>query len=176
MEANESPRRTPRERPAAIRSRILVCGLAGAALGMLALLGWAAHIRVLASFGTGYAPMFPPSAAALIMLGLSLALVSVNRPNRRMIKTAIVLSAIVGLWGYLYLINYFTGLVRSPEAYVVPEGRWAAEDGPAQESPVAAACVFLLGSGLFLVLKAKGKRPEAVMEVWEAGAEKSSEA
>src|SRR5438445_11462179 len=106
MTANESPTKATADRPAAIRRRILVCGLAGAGLGMLALVGWSAGVRVLASFGTGFAPMFPPSAAALIMLGLSLTLVGAARPSRRMLRTAEVLSALVGLWGYLYLINY----------------------------------------------------------------------
>lgn len=178
MRLTEPPTNAANGRPAtapAIRTRILLCGLTGAGLGVLALVGWVTGLRVLASLGTGYVAMFPPSAVAVVLLGLSFALLGAPGASQRMAKAAAVLALLVLLWGYLYLISYFTGLYLTPEKYLVSPTQWGTEDAPLQESPISAACFFLLGAGVFLLVVHKAKRPAGPMSSWDVALGESSE-
>ena len=126
---------------------VVVCGGIGAALGVVALLGWVTGLSLLASLGRGHVAMLPASAISLGLLGLSLALLASPASRRGAARGASLLVLPVLLWSYLYLISYFTGLYQTPEKYLTPE----------KESPISAACFLMMGLAVYFLASTKAR-------------------
>ena len=82
------------------------CGLAVAAAGGVALIGWLINARELSGVRTVYIPMAPNTAVAFIALGLALAATSFERPRTMILVRAA--AALVLVLALTRLFEYVT--------------------------------------------------------------------
>jgi signal transduction histidine kinase len=132
-----------------LRRAAVVCGFLGTAFGAVALVGGVARLPLLASLGRGFAAMLPASATALGLMGSSLVLLASTGVRRAALRWAALLVVPVGLWSYLYLLSYFSGLYVTPEKHLAPPIESVAGEAPPQESPISAACFFLMTVAIY---------------------------
>jgi two-component system, sensor histidine kinase len=141
------------------RAFALIPGVAVALLGALALAGWVLHVEALKSIIPGADPMKPNIAAAILLCGAALSLLSrktLTKPIRMgtaaIAATVIILSALtIGEYVFnrdLGIEHWLLGDVRAdPE---VPH--------PGRMAPITAVCFILVGAALFLASRQIQKR------------------
>jgi PAS domain S-box-containing protein len=141
------------------RAFALIPGVAVALLGALALAGWVLHVEALKSIIPGADPMKPNMAAAILLCGAALSLLSrkmLTKPIRScsaaIAATVIILSALtIGEYVFnrdLGIEHWLVGDVR-PDLEVPHPGRMA---------PITAVCFILVGVALFLASRQIQKR------------------
>jgi len=127
------------------------CGLLTACFAIAALLGWAADIPLLTTFGSGIIPMAPSTALLFVLYGIAVFLHPLspnNRTMQRIVISIISISLLAGL--LLLLLSSFNitleaehlGFGISGELNGAPIGHM---------SPLTAACFVLAGISFLLL-------------------------
>jgi len=141
------------------RAFALIPSVGVALLGALALAGWLLHVEALKSIIPGADPMKPNMAAAILLCGAALSLLSrktLTKPVRictaAIAATVIILSALtIGE----YLFNRDLGI----EHWLIGDVRADLEGPhPGRMTPITAACFILVGVALFLASRQIQKR------------------
>jgi PAS domain S-box-containing protein len=141
------------------RAFALIPSVGVALLGALALAGWLLHVEALKSIIPGADPMKPNMAAAILLCGAALSLLSrktLTKPVRictaAIAATVIILSALtIGE----YLFDRDLGI----EHWLIGNVRADLEDPhPGRMAPITAACFILVGVALFLASRQIQKR------------------
>ena len=122
-------------------------GLASAAIGTLALLGWLAHVPLLTQLSPGWSAMRVSTALSFMLCGL--ALVALTRGEarsgrRRAAVAGVCLVLGIGLWAF---VECLTGVIPSVDRALAALLR-RTDAYPGRVSPVAALNVALVGLAL----------------------------
>jgi PAS domain S-box-containing protein len=141
------------------RAFALIPGVGVALLGALALAGWVLHVEALKSIIPGADPMKPNMAAAILLCGAALSLLSrktLTKPIR--ICTAAIAATVIIL-SALTIGEYIFGWDLGIEHWLVGDIRADLEvPHPGRMAPITAACFILVGVALFLASRQIQKR------------------
>ena len=149
-------------RPASsLQSFAQTAGIAVAATGIVALLGWAVGIRPLTSISSEYVSMKPNTAFAFVLAGGSLYLLSAREPDRYLRLAAVAASFVVAVIGVLTLSEYLYGWDLDIDQLVFSESATSiGTSSPGRMAPASALNLFLIGVSL-LVLDSRRCYPVA---------------
>ncbi|MEY2557388.1 MAG: hypothetical protein QOE34_813, partial [Verrucomicrobiota bacterium] len=141
------------------RAFALIPGVGVALLGALALAGWVLHVEALKSIIPGADPMKPNMAAAILLCGAALSLLSrktLTRPIR--ICTAAIAATVIIL-SALTIGEYIFDRDLGIEHWLIGDVRADLEvPHPGRMAPITAACFILVGVALFLASRQIQKR------------------
>lgn len=146
-----------------------VAGLAAAAAGALALLGWALGEPLLTSFGSRNIPMAPSTALLFLVFGAT-AVLSAGRVDGTTRRTVAVAGAISGGAVALFLLVASLGGLRLPVEHLGFRISGDVQGAPVGfMSPVTATAFLLAGAALSSNLLSRGPRPGRTLAVTLAG-------
>jgi two-component system sensor histidine kinase/response regulator len=141
------------------RAFALIPSVGVALLGALALAGWVLHVEALKSIIPGADPMKPNMAAAILLCGAALSLLSrktLTKPIR--ICTAAIAATVIILSG-LTIGEYVFGWDLGIEHWLIGDVRADLEvPHPGRMAPITAACFILVGVALLLASQQIQKR------------------
>ncbi|MGB9405166.1 MAG: CHASE3 domain-containing protein [Candidatus Acidiferrales bacterium] len=135
----------------ASRQFALLASFLVAALGVSVLLGWAFNVPALKGVFPGLATMKANNAAAMLLSGAALALLSRRKTSKRirLLVTALALAVIAV--GALTLMEYFFGWQLGIDQALFREAAGAvAIPYPGRMSPSSALCFVFAGTALFV--------------------------
>ena len=134
------------------------CGVVSAALGALALAGWALGIPSLADFGSKNIPMAPSTALLLVAYGAALAAVGRSGAGRRTHTGAISVASVGGAAAAALLALGLAGVRPKVEHLGLSIGGEVGGSPVGFMSPVSAAGFILLSVALVAAVLAGGRR------------------
>ncbi len=128
-----------------LRRASILGGLVTLAVALLGALGYAPGLQALGSVRETYIPMAPSTAASfVIMAGLLLAMAW--RPlSKASAGVAVVLAALVALFGGLEVVEHFVGVSLNFEDTLVPPAGYLGQIPIARMSPFTGALFFFAG-------------------------------
>jgi len=133
------------------RKFVLVASLLLAVLGVSVLLGWAFGIATLKSVFPGLATMKANTAAAILLCGVSLALLSWKTASKRIRRWVATLALLVVAVGAMTLAEYLFGWeLRIDQALFVEAAGSMATPYSGRMSPSTALCFVFAGTALFV--------------------------
>jgi hypothetical protein len=135
-------------------------------LGALGLIGWTFAIRELVQPLATRAPIRPPAALGLLILGIGI--LALDRKQRRI---TMVCAVIVMLLGYLALLQLTTGMDLGFDRLIPGPSGGLPVLPPAPETlPVATAIGFLLGGGSLAIVASRWRARASAFAVGLGGA------
>ncbi len=141
----------------AMRRVAQVCSGVGALLGILALVGWASGLHLLASLRPDSIPMAPSTGLAFVLLAIALFL-HARAPAHQISKVSSLSAALlVLLQSLLKLIAFFSGISLGIEALLVHNPGTFGVFPAGRMSPITAAS-FVLASAAMILLAAETRR------------------
>jgi PAS domain S-box-containing protein len=133
------------------RKFVLVASLLLAVLGVSVLLGWAFGVAALKSIFPGLATMKANTAAAILLCGVSLALLSRKKASKRIRRWVATLALLVIAVGAITLAEYLFGWeFRIDQALFRELAVSVAIPNPGRMSPSTALCFVFAGTALFV--------------------------
>lgn len=146
---------------------VRICALLTAGIGLVALLGWALGVPVLASPGSGMVPV-APSTAVMFMLCAAALLLSFRVADRGTYRTVWAINLLVAIVALLLFILSVQGIHLQAEHLGITIADTQAGPPTGHMSPVTAFC-FLLAAMSFMALLVYPKRPRmAAPALWLA--------
>jgi PAS domain S-box-containing protein len=141
------------------RAFALIPGVGVALLGALVLAGWVLHVEALKSIIPGADPMKPNMAAAILLCGAALSLLSrktLTKPIR--ICTAAIAATVIVL-SALTIGEYVFGWDLGIDHWLIGNVRADLENPhPGRMAPITAVCFILVGAALFFASRQIQKR------------------
>ena len=132
------------------RKAMLWAGIAVAALGILGLLGWILHSRVVTAFGGDLVPMAPHTAAAFILFGVVSAASALEKLQGRIRALIFLLVGFTAAYGLLKFIELLTGTDLTFGNRLLPPTEMVNGIPAWHMSPITG--LMLSGSGVALLL------------------------
>ena len=141
------------------RAFALIPGVGVALLGALVLAGWVLHVEALKSIIPGADPMKPNMAAAILLCGGALSLLS-RKTLTKLIRTCTAaIATTVIILSALTIGEYVFGRDLGIEHWLIGDVRADLENPhPGRMAPITAVCFILVGVALFLASRQIQKR------------------
>ena len=141
------------------RAFALIPSVGVALLGALVLAGWVLHLEALKSIIPGADPMKPNMAAAILLCGAALSLLSQKTLTKPIRICAAAIAATVIILSALTIGEYLFDRDLGIEHWLIGDvGADLEVPHPGRMAPVTAACFILVGVALFLASRQIQKR------------------
>ena len=141
------------------RAFALIPSVGVALLGALVLTGWVLHVEALKSIIPGADPMKPNMAAAILLCGAALSLLSQKTLTKPIRACTAAIAITVMILSALTLTEYIFNRDLGIEHWLIGDVRADLENPhPGRMAPITAACFILVGVALFLASRQIQKR------------------
>jgi PAS domain S-box-containing protein len=141
------------------RAFALIPGFGVALLGALVLAGWVLQVEALKSIIPGADPMKPNMAAAILLCGAALSLLSRKTLTKPIRVCTAAIAATVIILSALTIGEYVFGWDLGIEHWLIGDVRADLENPhPGRMAPITAVCFILVGVALFLASRQIQKR------------------
>ncbi|MEY2577757.1 MAG: hypothetical protein QOI49_581 [Verrucomicrobiota bacterium] len=141
------------------RAFALIPGVGVALLGALVLAGWVLQVEALKSIIPGAGPMKPNMAAAILLCGAALSLLSRKTLTKPIRICSAAIAATVIILSALTIGEYVFGWDLGIEHWLIGDVRADLENPhPGRMAPITAVCFILVGAALFFASRQIQKR------------------